>query len=100
MTATTPKPMPRGVVMGTDCAVHRHRELVPLHVHHVWPTGEGGPDVEWNKITVCANGHYAIHALLDIFKKQRGDVPWIVLRRYGRKVRQFAKYGYEEIRTA
>lgn len=94
---TSVQPLPRGVVMGTTCAVHRHRELVPLHVHHIFPQGEGGPDEEWNKITVCANGHYSIHALLDIFKKQRGNVPWIVQRRYGKKVREYAQRGYEEI---
>lgn len=87
----------RGVVMGQTCAVHRHRELVPLHVHHVHPSGEGGPDVPGNRVTVCANGHYAIHALLDVYKRQRGDVPWPILRRYGRKVRALALRGYQEI---
>lgn len=93
-------PLPRGVVMGTTCAVHKHRELVPLHVHHIWPEGEGGPNVEWNRVTVCANGHYSIHALIDVYKRQRGDVPWPVLRQYGRKVRELAKHGYEEIITS
>lgn len=88
---------PRGVVMGETCAVHRHRELVPLHRHHVLPQEFDGPDSSDNMITVCANGHYSIHAMLDLLKKNDGVVPWIVRRRYGRKVRQFAERGYREI---
>jgi hypothetical protein len=45
--------------MGRRCAAHNHREDVPLEVHHVWPTGKGGPDVAWNRVTVCANAHGA-----------------------------------------
>lgn len=88
----------RGVIMGEMCAVHRHRELVPLHTHHVWPTGRGGPDSPDNRVTVCANGHYSVHALLDLLLKQRSaGVPWPVRRRYGRKVRAMAARGYEAI---
>lgn len=89
----------RGVVMGEQCAVHTHRELVPLHVHHVWPSGHGGPDIPDNRVTVCANGHYSIHALLDWWLKTGGDVPWRVRIRYGRKVRALAVRGYESIRA-
>lgn len=84
-------------VLGRECAAHRHRELVPLHVHHVWPKGRGGPDIDANRVTVCANAHYSIHALLDWHIKTRGVVPWSVRRQYGRKIRALAALGYERI---
>jgi hypothetical protein len=92
---------PRTVRMGTDCAVHRHRELVPMNVHHVWPLGDGGPDEPWNEITVCMNGHGSIHALLDLYKKHDGPagVPWSVKRQYGRRVRALAAKGYDAIQN-
>lgn len=81
--------------MGVDCACHHHREWVPLEIHHVWPKGDGGPDVPTNKVTICENAHGAIHSLLDHMRK--GPVPWIIRRRYGRKVRAFAQLGYDRM---
>lgn len=96
--------LPRGVQMGMQCAVHKHRELVPLHTHHVHPLGEGGEDVKGNEVIVCANGHYSVHALLDLmlkFHRQAGEpVPWIRRRMYGRKVRAMAQRGFDEIMAA
>jgi len=87
----------QGVVMNMGCEVHKHRELVPIERHHVWPLGQGGPNVEANKVTVCANGHYSIHALLDLLLKGRGKVPWTTRRQYGRGVRKYAQLGYDRI---
>lgn len=87
-----------GIRMGQTCAVHKHRELVPLETHHIWPLGIGGPDAEWNKIVVCENGHGSIHSYLDMLIK-RGwsglSIDWSVRRRYGRKVRALAQKGYD-----
>jgi hypothetical protein len=88
-----------GVRMDTTCQVHRHRELVPIERHHIWPLGDGGPDVESNKVTVCANGHYSIHSLIDLMRKAGGRVPWTVRRRYGGGVRRYAQQGYDAIQT-
>lgn len=82
--------------MGNGCAVHIHHEWVPLHVHHVWPKGLGGPDVETNRIRVCANGHYSIHAYLDLLIKGSGKVPWITARHFGPRVRRMAMRGWTE----
>ena len=81
--------------MGTSCWAHHHRELVPIEVHHVWPVGDGGPNVAFNKIPLCSNAHSAAHDLLD--KLRKGNVPWTVRRRYGRKVRRVAEAGYTAI---
>lgn len=81
-----------------ECSVHKHREFVPTDRHHVWPLGEGGPDVEENLITVCPNGHREIHDLLRRMMKGNGVVTWLIARRYGKKVRTYAKLGYDRIR--
>ena len=85
--------------LGTDCAVHRHWSRVPLELHHVWPLGDGGPNIPKNKIKVCANGHYSIHACLDLL---RHGVPltWRQKIGFGRKVRAYAGQGWAEIQLA
>lgn len=90
---TTPR-----TAMGTSCAVHRHRELVPIEVHHVFPLGYGGLNRAGNRVPLCANGHGSVHYLLELMVKASGGrVPWTVRRRYGRRVRQLAQRGYDEI---
>lgn len=81
--------------MGTTCAAHTHRELVPIEVHHIWPTYLGGPDISANKVRVCSNAHSAIHFYLDLLIKHDGYVPWPTGRRYGKRVRDLALRGYE-----
>jgi hypothetical protein len=85
--------------MGRHCAVHTHREDVPLEVHHIWPLGEGGPDTKANKVTVCSNGHGSIHDLLAKIKKAGSvrAVPWPVRRRYGWRIRGYATLGWVQM---
>lgn len=87
----------RDVQMGDDCALHRHREWVPLEKHHVWPLGMGGPDSTANISRICRNGHGSVHALMDWLIRTQGVVPWRIERRFGRKVRRMAKLGYERM---
>lgn len=49
------------------CELHRdHGTAKPIRgaVHHVWPRGAGGPDTPDNKVTICSNGHDAVHAVM------------------------------------
>jgi hypothetical protein len=86
--------------MGTNCWAHKHTELVPLEVHHVWPLGEGGPNIAANKVSICSNAHSSAHDLLaKMLKAADGLVPWPVRRRYGLRVRRIAEAGYRAIRT-
>lgn len=86
--------------MGRNCWAHRHREDVPLEVHHVWPLGNGGPNVKPNKVTICSNAHSAGHDLLDkMLKAGTADLPWKVRRRYGYRVRRIAAAGFKAITT-
>lgn len=84
--------------MGRTCAVHKHREDVPIVIHHIWPKGKKGPDVGWNKIALCANAHGSVHDyMLKIDKaKSPKAVPWRVRRRYGYRVRQLAERGWAQ----
>lgn len=82
--------------MGVTCAVHRHRTWVPIEQHHVWPLGLGGPNIDSNKIAVCCNGHYEIHAYLDLLIKHAGAVPPPERRHFGRLVRGFALSGWQQ----
>lgn len=86
--------------MGDNCWAHKHRELVPIEVHHVWPVGNGGPNVKENKVSLCANAHSSTHDLLARMVKADTDgLPWLVRRRYGRKVRRLASAGLQAIKT-
>lgn len=87
---------PMTTPMSQDCAVHRHRELVPINAHHIWPMGMGGPDVPSNRVNVCANGHYAIHEYMRRLINTGGQIPWSEGRRFGRKVRALAVRGWTE----
>ena len=81
--------------MGMDCWAHRHRELVPIEVHHVWPKGDGGPDTRDNKVRLCSNAHSATHDLMAKMKAAGTDaLPWKVRRGYGRRIRRLAAAGY------
>lgn len=83
--------------LGRTCAAHAHRELVPMEDHHVWPRGEGGPDVPANIVRLCSNGHGQVHWLLSLLIKHNGDLPWSTRRQYGVKVRQLAALGWRRI---
>ena len=79
------------------CAVHS-RHLPKSHVnerHHVWPLGEGGPDIPENIVVVCATGHNNIHKLMKLMLLGRGMVPYAESRTFTWQERQLAKLGYE-----
>jgi hypothetical protein len=83
-----------------ECWAHRHRELVPLEVHHIWPKAAHGPDTPDNKVRICANAHSGTHDLLSkMLKADTVNVPWRVRRLYGRKVRRLAVAGFQAIKT-
>ncbi len=91
-----------GVRMGTTCAAHKHDSWVPLNDHHIWPLGDGGPDTKANQVTLCANAHYSVHALLDNYAKRtkaglpaRGD--WAFERNFSPYIRNLADRGWAAI---
>jgi hypothetical protein len=81
------------------CQIHKRHIPEPHvnHRHHVWPKGDGGPDIEDNIIAVCPTGHYSIHHLIAEFKLYSGKVPYSVLRQYSLGERQYAELGYKRM---
>jgi hypothetical protein len=103
-----PEPGPAPVLIGAHdeirqtnlpCILHKHHIPTPRvnHEHHVWPLGDGGPNIPENKIVVCPTGHYNIHALLDQLRRHRGEPPYTVLSMFAVKERAYAKLGYQRI---
>lgn len=78
---------------GTNCAAHKHTHLVPIEVHHIWPTGYHGPDTPENKVPICANAHSDIHYLMNALLRGRK----VNKREYGPRVRELAQRGYDEV---
>lgn len=91
LAANAPYTMP----MGTTCAVHVHTSWVPIERHHIMPLAMGGPDKPANLVSVCCNGHYAIHEFMRQLILTGGQVPWEVARHFGPKVRYYAIVGWE-----
>lgn len=81
------------------CQVHlTHQPTTHVNeIHHVWPKGEGGPDVPANRVVVCATGHNSIHSLLTAWLRSSGDPGWEVQRHYTREERRLARLGFERI---
>lgn len=81
------------------CQVHNRHTPEPHvnHRHHVWPKGDGGPDIEDNIIAVCPSGHYNIHELLKEFKIHSGNLPYSVTRTYTYGERKYAELGYKRM---
>lgn len=75
---------------GTNCAAHHHRSLVPIEVHHVWPTSYGGPNRGSNRVALCANAHGDVHYLLQHLLAQHD----VNQAEYGPVVRALARRGY------
>lgn len=81
------------------CQLHtRHLpESHQNHFHHIWPLGDGGPDIMDNKVAVCPTGHYNIHVLLTEFKVYMGNVPYTILRTFSFEERKYAELGYKRL---
>ena len=78
------------------CQVH-NKHIPNPHLnerHHVWPLGEGGPDIPENIVVVCPTGHFNIHALLKLFKLHAGPPPYTELRQFTHGERNVAELGY------
>ena len=76
--------------------VHRPR-VVDIDVHHIWPMGQGGPDIALNRVAICPTGHRNVHELLREYMHRGGDVPWEVRRLYAPGERRLAKLGWDRM---
>lgn len=52
-------------MIGVDCFAHgTHHGLVPIETHHLHPASRGG-DPSAAGVSLCANAHGLVHALMD-----------------------------------
>lgn len=81
------------------CQVHPKHKPHPHvnHRHHVWPLGDGGPDIDTNIVVVCPTGHVNIHALLTLYRVHRGKPPYTEFRAFSYGERRYAQLGWERI---
>jgi hypothetical protein len=62
---------------GWRCQVPRCRSRAHLHAHHVVFRSRGGPDADWNVVTVCAVHHRMIHAgVIQVRGRAPGGLEW------------------------
>ena len=61
------------------CAMPHCTSRGPLHEHHIIFLSRGGPDVEWNVITLCAGCHRLIHDGLVVLTGRAPDGLTVVL---------------------
>jgi hypothetical protein len=85
---------PGGPYVCVCVKVHNPRPVV-LHAHHVWPLGEGGPNVRGNLLYICPTTHYSIHELWPLMDKYSGTVPAPELKRFSRYVRAVVQRGWD-----
>lgn len=78
------------------CEIHKRHDPRPHRqvLHHVWPLGLGGPDIDENQVAACDTGHYSVHTLLDAWRKAKGDPGYQVRRGYARREQELARIGY------
>jgi hypothetical protein len=67
-----------------------------LHRHHVWPLGEGGPDVAANLRWLCPSTHANAHKLWREYEKRSTTPPWDVLRKYNKYTRDIVALGWSQ----
>lgn len=75
--------------------VLRHNPIPQeLHRHHVWPLGEGGPDVSENLLWLCPTTHSNIHKLWRLYETHKGAPPYTIRRQYSIYARSIVDRGW------
>ena len=93
---TEPVPLtikPGGPYICLCVKTHSPRPSI-LHSHHVWPLGEGGPNVKENLLWLCPTTHMNVHELWRVMDKLKGDVSPAQLPGYSRYVWAVVRRGW------
>jgi hypothetical protein len=80
--------------------IDRAGGLHTIHLHHIQPQADGGPDTQENIVAVCPTGHDAIHELLRAWNREGGKPRWPILRHYHPRERALAQQGFEAIQRS
>ncbi len=81
------------------CVGDHSPKPLDIEVHHIWPIGQGGPDVRGNRIPLCPTAHSSVHWLLREYKRHNGTPPWDDRRRLNPYLRYLAAEGWRRIQT-
>lgn len=71
-----------------------------LHRHHVWPTGEGGPNIAANLLYLCPTSHASAHRLWREYAQLGGEPVWEIRKIYSPYVRKIVAQGWNQARAA
>lgn len=85
------------------CVTQHRPKPVILHSHHVWPLGEGGPDIQANLLWLCPTSHSAVHELWRLtVKAAKAGVPisWRERRLFSEYIRGVTARGYAQAEAA
>ncbi len=82
------------------CVVDHRPAYDELHRHHVWPLGEGGPDIDSNLMILCPTMHANAHKLWRRYKKLGGPPPWSELREFAPYCRYIVSIGWRQKEAA
>ena len=85
------------------CVTKHRPEPVILHSHHVWPLGEGGPDIQANLLWLCPTSHNNIHELWRLmvkYTKADTPIPWREFREFSPYVRNVVARGWDQAKAA
>lgn len=81
------------------CVKNHTPKVLDVEQHHIWPLGEGGPDVPANRIWLCPTTHTNVHTYLR-WLIRLGDrsrpFHWDQMPRYARRV---AEHGWRRIKA-
>jgi hypothetical protein len=78
------------------CVQHHVPAPQELHRHHVWPTGEGGPDTKINLRWLCPTSHSSAHRLWREYAKRGGQPSWDIRKVYNPYVRRLVDEGWAQ----
>lgn len=74
------------------CVTKHIPKPMELHVHHIWPIGEGGQDVPGNTVVLCPTTHSNVHKLWRLYERRGGKPSWDELKKYS----EFTRYVVEK----
>lgn len=56
------------------CTSNHQPSVLEGTVHHIWPLGDGGPDIPHNLVYICPTTHYNVHELYRAMKKAGREI--------------------------
>lgn len=91
--------MPTPIGLRVCRCVTRHVPQVDPHElerHHVWPLGQGGPNLDVNLLWLCPSTHTQVHRLWRFFQRYDGLPPTWITRTFSHYAREVVAEGWRQ----